>query len=240
MLIIVIANVNINIDINNFVNCGLNPEQIKDKANQLQKDYDLLDRNIESVIYDEIKAGEKVNEIAINLKYFFNEASKHYFPKTNNQDYSKEIIMKGIIDSSLGLLKEFRKYLKNKKISERVYEIFEIDVLEMINKTRGLQKEGIIEELVIYEIFKSCGLNRNVNMPSRWDSENDNLFFKKEHLEKYHSIHYKEVLKTYAAKTYDYNPRDIYKIYFDSIVEFYKIVDEKLDIYEFLLENNSK
>ena len=49
-------------------------------------------------------------------------------------------------------------------------------------------------------------------------------YFQKNFLEKYHKDNYIDILKTSHCEYFDFNP-EVYYIYFDSIIEFYKIIN---------------
>ena len=64
---------NININIFN----SLDQNIIKTKEQEIKDKYDFLDRNIKTNTIDKNEAGRNINDIALNLKYLFEQNFKY-------------------------------------------------------------------------------------------------------------------------------------------------------------------
>ena len=84
-------------------------------------------------------------------------------------------------------------------------------------------KEKLFKYLIRFEVLKIFNLeSRNNNYFGRQCQKD---YFQKDFLEKYHKENYIDILKTSHCEYFDFNP-NVYYIYFDSIIEFYKIIKD--------------
>ncbi|MFV7790545.1 hypothetical protein ACNO6Z_06755 [Aliarcobacter lanthieri] len=217
---------NININIYNIIDINF----IKTKEIEIKEKYDFLDRNIKTNTIDKNEAGKSINDIALNLKYLFEQNFK-YYNLLNQDNYYLKDTLKSFLDIVLKFLKQFRKYLDEDKISKEIFDIFEDEVLHMIDTSGNVRnkdsKVRLFEDLIKYEVLKMYNLEpRNNNY---FGSQYQKYYFQKDFLERYHKKNYIDILKTSHYEYFDFNP-DLYYTYFDSIIEFYKIINNIEDI----------
>ena len=213
---------NININIYNITDVN----SIKTKEREIQEKYDLLDRNIKTNTIEKNEAGKYVNDIALSLKYLFEQNFKYYNPLSQNDNYLRDTLKK-FLEVALKLLKQFKKYLDEDKINKEVFDIFKDEVLYMIDTSGNVRnydsKEKLFTDLIRFEVLKIFNLESRNNNYFGLKYEKD--YFQKNFLEKYHKDNYIDILKTSHCEYFDFNP-EVYYIYFDSIIEFYKIIND--------------
>ncbi|MEV9477970.1 hypothetical protein [Aliarcobacter butzleri] len=206
---------------------------------QIQKEYDRLKRNDDQKIYDEKDRGKAINEIALNLNNLF----KILFPSFYINDMSsKGKELKEIIDSALGFLKEVKKYFDNKQILEETFDAFCKDVLQMINTSGGYYANNLgklIEEVIIFEIFTKYDLERNVyshliDAIKVYGPYNRETYFNEVILEKYHKNNYSKILG--MVKSRNNFSLDNHKLYLDSIIKYYEILNTDFVIDNLVIE----
>ncbi len=221
-IMINICNINININIFN----SLEQNIIKTKEQEIKDKYDFLDRNIKTNTIDKNEAGRNINDIALNLKYLFEQNFKYYNPLNQSNYYLKDTL-KSFLDVTLKFLKQFKKYLDEDKINKEVFDIFKDEVLYMIDTSGNVRnydsKEKLFTDLIRFEVLKIFNLESRNNNYFGLKYEKD--YFQKDFLEKYHKENYIDILKTSHYEYFDFNP-NVYYIYFDSIIEFYKIIKD--------------
>ena len=213
MTILNINILNININIYNIIDIN----SIKTKEIEIKKKYDFLERNIKTNTIDKNEAGRSINDIALNLKYLFEQNFKYYNPLSQNDYYLKDTL-KNFLDIALKLLKQFKKYLDEDKISKEVFNIFKDEVLHMIDTSGNVRdkdsKVRLFENLIKFEVLKIYNLAPRNNNYFVLQYQKD--YFQKDFLEKYHKENYIDILKTSHYEYFDFNP----------IIEFYKIIKD--------------
>ncbi len=222
MTILNINILNININIYNIIDI----DSIKTKEIEIKKKYDFLERNIKTNTIDKNEAGRSINDIALNLKYLFEQNFRHFNPLNGNDSF-KVKDLKSFLDVVLKFLKQSKKYLDEDKISKEVFDIFKDEVLHMIDTSGNVRdkdsKVRLFENLIKFEVLKMYDLSPRNNNYFVLQYQKD--YFQKNFLEKYHKDNYIEILKTSHYEYFDFNP-NLYYTYFDSIIEFYKIIND--------------
>ncbi|MCT7519004.1 hypothetical protein [Aliarcobacter cryaerophilus] len=210
-----------NININIYNNVDINT--IKTKEQEIKDKYDFLDRNIKTNTIDKNEAGRNINDIALNLKYLFEQNFKYYNPLNQSNYYLKDTL-KSFLDVALKFLKQFKKYLDEDKINKEVFDIFKDEVLYMIDTSGNVRdkysKVKLFEDLIKYEVLRMYNLQSRNHIQFGYQCQN---YFHKDSLEKYHKENYIDILVVSHDKNFVFN-LELYYTYFDSIIEFYKMI----------------
>lgn len=130
-------------------------EQINKEKN-IKENYEYLEQNINTGIFNSKDVSIAVNKIIVDFKFLFEENFK-FISMDNNSEKTEKIL-----DSALGFLREIKKYLVEQLINSDIFNSFSNFVIEKINLLGNIHNEqnkyDLYENVCIYEILEKEGL----------------------------------------------------------------------------------